>query len=242
MQCDLSTQPNASAVADLVIPAAVSGSSDDEDDAVNPPRGGEGAAVANGGAGEGADVLHEEEMKPRAMLDLPPLFLRLAERPAERLHYVGVSFGLTQPLLRFWQKLKFVPLYLRQTASDITGENTCIMLKALASDQVDGTVRSARCLLSRRRFSSAKRCRADPGRFARDRWHSSAGEVACSDVSAPSTAVPPVAVLFSSDVAMRVYAVMADGAPRRLLLAADSAALGVVPGHAACNGAGAAAA
>lgn len=99
---------------------------------------GNGAAAQNGG-----DVLHEEEVKPREMAELPPLFLRLEERPAERLHYVGVSFGLTQQLLRFWQKLKFSPLYLRQTASDVTGEHTCIMLKALASEQVDGTVRAA---------------------------------------------------------------------------------------------------
>lgn len=120
----------------------MSGSSDDEDVAARPlQRKSAGAAAANGEAGGSEDVLHEEEMAPRAMADLPPLFLRLEERPAERLHYVGVSFGLTQQLLRFWQKLKFVPLYLRQTASDVTGENTCIMLKALASEQVDGTVR-----------------------------------------------------------------------------------------------------
>lgn len=135
--------PNACAVGNRVRCGAVSGSSDDEGDAAKPPRGGERSAVENGGAGEGTDVLHEEQMEPRAMADLPPLFLRLEERPAERLHYVGVSFGLTQHLLRFWQRLKFMPLYLRQTASDITGENTCIMLKALASDQVDGTVCAA---------------------------------------------------------------------------------------------------
>lgn len=35
-----------------------------------------------------------EELKPRA--GLPPLLVNLAERPAERLHYLGVSFGLTQ--------------------------------------------------------------------------------------------------------------------------------------------------
>ena len=38
--------------------------------------------------------LLSEELKPRA--GLPPLLVNLAERPAERLHYLGVSFGLTQ--------------------------------------------------------------------------------------------------------------------------------------------------
>lgn len=45
--------------------------------------------------------------------NLPPLLLKLSERPPERLDYIGVSFGLTGPLLKFWKKAGFVPLYIR---------------------------------------------------------------------------------------------------------------------------------
>ncbi|GAB6021233.1 N-acetyltransferase 10 [Chamberlinius hualienensis] len=60
---------------------------------------------------------------------LPPLLLKLSQRPAERLDYIGVSYGLTPDLLKFWKKTGFVPVYLRQTANDLTGEHSCIMLK-----------------------------------------------------------------------------------------------------------------
>jgi N-acetyltransferase 10 len=33
--------------------------------------------------------------------NLPPLLLKLSERPPERLHYLGVSYGLTQPLHKY---------------------------------------------------------------------------------------------------------------------------------------------
>ena len=57
--------------------------------------------------------LLEEEIEPRK--NLPPLLLKLSERKAERLSYLGVSFGLTSDLLRFWKKLGYLPTYLRQT-------------------------------------------------------------------------------------------------------------------------------
>ncbi|VDL76736.1 unnamed protein product [Nippostrongylus brasiliensis] len=74
-------------------------------------------------------ALLEEQVAPRA--DLPPLLMRLSERKAERLDYLGVSFGLTLNLLKFWKKSGFVPVYLRQTPSPLTGEYTCAMLKRL---------------------------------------------------------------------------------------------------------------
>ncbi|KAK6023751.1 putative ATPase DUF699 [Ostertagia ostertagi] len=74
-------------------------------------------------------ALLEEQIAPRA--DLPPLLMRLTERKAERLDYLGVSFGLTLNLLKFWKKSGFVPVYLRQTPSPLTGEYTCAMLKRL---------------------------------------------------------------------------------------------------------------
>lgn len=79
--------------------------------------------------------LLEEQVKPRA--DLPPLLLALHERRPERLHYVGASFGLTQGLFNFWRKLAFAPVYVRQTASEVTGEHTCIVLRPLQTEEVE---------------------------------------------------------------------------------------------------------
>ncbi|KAJ2995414.1 N-acetyltransferase 10 [Globomyces sp. JEL0801] len=63
---------------------------------------------------------------------MPPLLLRLTERPLkENLHWLGVSFGITQQLHKFWKRSGYTPVYLRQTANDLTGEHTCIMLKQL---------------------------------------------------------------------------------------------------------------
>lgn len=56
--------------------------------------------------------LLEENIKPRT--DLPPLLVHLRERRPEKLHYLGVSFGLTLDLLRFWKKHKFAPFYICQ--------------------------------------------------------------------------------------------------------------------------------
>jgi tRNA(Met) C34 N-acetyltransferase TmcA len=46
------------------------------------------------------------------------------ERRPEPLQYLGASFGLTQPLLNFWRRGGYQPVYLRQTASDVTGAGT----------------------------------------------------------------------------------------------------------------------
>lgn len=73
--------------------------------------------------------LLEEVVTPRK--DLPPLLLKLSERRAENLDYLGVSYGLTPRLLKFWKRAGFVPVYLRQTPNDLTGEHSCIMLKML---------------------------------------------------------------------------------------------------------------
>ncbi|CAF0885538.1 unnamed protein product [Brachionus calyciflorus] len=77
--------------------------------------------------------LLEEQIEPKK--NLPPLLLKLSERRAERLSYLGVSFGLTSDLLRFWKKLGFLPAYLRQTPNELTGEHSCIVLKELNLEQ-----------------------------------------------------------------------------------------------------------
>ncbi|KAL0578886.1 N-acetyltransferase 10 [Marasmius crinis-equi] len=64
---------------------------------------------------------------------MPPLLQRLSEVKPPQLDYLGVSYGLTGGLLRFWKRLGFVPLYIRHTASDLTGEHTCVMVRGLNS-------------------------------------------------------------------------------------------------------------
>lgn len=57
-------------------------------------------------------MLHEK-LTPRK--GLPPLLSKLTERKAEQLDYLGVSYGLTGDLLKFWKKCGYLPVYLRQT-------------------------------------------------------------------------------------------------------------------------------
>lgn len=73
--------------------------------------------------------LLEETVEPKKVL--PPLLLKLSERRPEPLDYLGVSFGVTETLLKFWKKAKFVPIYLSQKTNDITGEHSCVMLSSL---------------------------------------------------------------------------------------------------------------
>ncbi|KAJ7593715.1 GNAT acetyltransferase 2-domain-containing protein [Mycena floridula] len=69
----------------------------------------------------------------RSPATMPPLLQRLSERKPESLDYLGVSYGLTPQLLRFWKRGGFVPLYLRQTTNDLTGEHSCVMVRGLNS-------------------------------------------------------------------------------------------------------------
>eukprot|EP01134_Creolimax_fragrantissima_P008107 CFRG8107T1 len=82
--------------------------------------------------------LLSESVKSRS--DLPPLLSTLSERPAERLHWLGVAYGVTDSLLKFWKRSKFQPVYMRQTANELTGEHTCIMLKAIANEDLETSV------------------------------------------------------------------------------------------------------
>lgn len=68
-----------------------------------------------------------EELEPRK--NLPPLLCKLSERRPETLQWIGVSFGLTSSLLRFWKRARYIPMYIRQTTNELTGEHTIIMLK-----------------------------------------------------------------------------------------------------------------
>jgi N-acetyltransferase 10 len=107
---------------------------DEEAEAGGAPATKNGAANGAGLTGTTGGGLLAEQIKPRAAL--PPLLTNLADRPAERLHYLGTSFGLTQSLLSYWRKNGYAPVYLRQTPSDVTGEHTIIMLRTLHSPDV----------------------------------------------------------------------------------------------------------
>ncbi|KAI1299816.1 hypothetical protein EDD11_006421 [Mortierella claussenii] len=81
---------------------------------------------------EGATLM-TDDIKIRDPKKMPPLLLKLSEKKVEKLHWLGVSFGLTAPLHKFWSKAGYVPVYLRQTQNDLTGEHTCVMLRTLES-------------------------------------------------------------------------------------------------------------
>jgi len=91
---------------------------------------------------EASANLKEEAIKPRKLKK--PLLAQIDDQDAIQtilsncgsrnyIDFIGTSFGLTLNLFNFWRKNGFVPLYLRQTQNDTTGEFTCMMLKA--SDQ-----------------------------------------------------------------------------------------------------------
>lgn len=62
---------------------------------------------------------------------MPPLFTSISQKRPVKLDYVGVSYGLTPELHKFWKRSSFAPVYLRQTANDLTGEHTCVMIRPL---------------------------------------------------------------------------------------------------------------
>lgn len=76
--------------------------------------------------------LMNEVIKPRAQLK--PLLTKVSDLRPPRLDWIGVSFGLTGSLFKFYRRLQYFPVYLRQTTNDITGEHSTIMLKSLVSD------------------------------------------------------------------------------------------------------------
>lgn len=79
---------------------------------------------------------------------LPPLMVSLSSRPAEKLDWIGVSFGLTSSLLNFWSKREMKLCYIRQTANDLTGEHSCIMLRAFSNNMSEEGAVDCRWLVS----------------------------------------------------------------------------------------------
>ncbi|EEA05591.1 putative ATPase family protein [Cryptosporidium muris RN66] len=73
---------------------------------------------------------------------IPPLLEPLENinyilKPSENIDYIGTSFGVTLDLFKFWSKLEFIPVYIRQHMSDITGEHSLIMLRSFGKNWVN---------------------------------------------------------------------------------------------------------
>ncbi|CAH7687422.1 GNAT acetyltransferase 2-domain-containing protein [Phakopsora pachyrhizi] len=78
-------------------------------------------------------------IRSRSIQELPALLQRLSERQPEALDYLGVSFGLTPSLFKFWKRLGFLPVYIRQTENELTGEHTCVMLRSILRGIVEAS-------------------------------------------------------------------------------------------------------
>ncbi|MES1909141.1 MAG: hypothetical protein MHM6MM_001939 [Cercozoa sp. M6MM] len=101
-------------------------------------RGVDTSGSVSGDSAGSEESLHSERLMPRK--DLPPLLTPLSKETPPPLHYLGVSFGLTRQLLKFWRRAGFRAVYVRQTANDLTGEHSCIMLRTLDTDKWVGDV------------------------------------------------------------------------------------------------------
>ena len=77
-----------------------------------------------------------ETIKPRAAL--PPLLSPLGEKRPEKCHWIASAFGLTQQLHKFWTRLGYHSVYLRQTKSDVTGEHSAVLIRMLKDSSEEG--------------------------------------------------------------------------------------------------------
>jgi N-acetyltransferase 10 len=102
---------------------------------------------------ENADLL-ADDVHVRDIHSMPPLFGKLSERRPDSLDYIGVSYGLTPSLHKFWKRASFAPVYLRQTPNELTGEHSCVMLRALATGSNDVSWLSAFASDFHKRFLS----------------------------------------------------------------------------------------
>ncbi|PYH82943.1 nucleolar ATPase Kre33 [Aspergillus uvarum CBS 121591] len=98
--------------------------------------------------------LLDDNIQVRDIHRMPPLFGKLSERRPDALDYLGVSFGLTPSLHKFWKRSSFSPVYLRQTPNDLTGEHSCVMLRTLATGPNDASWLGAFSRDFHKRFNS----------------------------------------------------------------------------------------
>ena len=78
-----------------------------------------------------SSLLEGDEIRVRDASRMPALLQRLSERRPESLDWLGVSYGLTPQLFKFWKKAGYSPLWVRQIANDLTGEYTTVMLRSI---------------------------------------------------------------------------------------------------------------
>lgn len=62
---------------------------------------------------------------------IPSLLTAVSQIMPPYIHYLGVSYGLTSQLNKFWKTAGYSPVYLRQSSNELTGEHSCIMVKVL---------------------------------------------------------------------------------------------------------------
>ena len=119
-------------------------SEDDEDDEEDGDDGDDGNNKGSKARSERQKALLRREKSRIDALDRGTRSTRQPAAPAdgspppspEQLHYLGTSFGLTQDLYNFWKKNGYLPLYLRQTPSEVTGEHTILMLNPLQTGEL----------------------------------------------------------------------------------------------------------
>ncbi|KAA1106649.1 hypothetical protein PGT21_036803 [Puccinia graminis f. sp. tritici] len=90
---------------------------------------------SNHSRGEAATEKDGNLISMRDINELPALLQRLSDRPPEPIEYLGVSYGLTPNLLKFWKQLGFLPVYIRQTENELTGEHTSVMIRSLSKEE-----------------------------------------------------------------------------------------------------------
>eukprot|EP00359_Climacostomum_virens_P004036 CAMPEP_0204906730 /NCGR_PEP_ID=MMETSP1397-20131031/6127_1 /ASSEMBLY_ACC=CAM_ASM_000891 /TAXON_ID=49980 /ORGANISM="Climacostomum Climacostomum virens, Strain Stock W-24" /LENGTH=829 /DNA_ID=CAMNT_0052075733 /DNA_START=819 /DNA_END=3308 /DNA_ORIENTATION=+ len=76
------------------------------------------------------------EIKPRT--NTKPLLRKLTSLQPPEIDYIGVAFGLSWSLLKFWKKAGFKPLYVRSGSSEVTGEHSAIMLRPQETFDISG--------------------------------------------------------------------------------------------------------
>lgn len=82
-----------------------------------------------------ADTMIGENLKPRE--NLPPLLISLNQRRPESLDYIGVSYGMSIDLLRFWKRFNMTPVYTQPNPSAMTGDHQWILLKIINEEKAD---------------------------------------------------------------------------------------------------------
>lgn len=72
----------------------------------------------------------DDEIKPKN--NVKPLLQKLSTIKPPSVQYLGVAYGLSTSLHNFWSKSGFSLVFIKQKASEITGEYSSIMLKSIS--------------------------------------------------------------------------------------------------------------